>query len=33
MVGPSDVVHGADQWYEMAMKAAFARAIIANAPE
>ena len=27
MVGPSEVVHGADQWYEMVQKTAFARAI------
>ena len=27
MVGPSEVEHGADQWYEMSMKAAFARAL------
>lgn len=27
MVGPSEVVHGADQWYEMMQKAAFARAV------
>lgn len=27
MVGPSEVVHGADQWYEMVQKTAFAAAV------
>ena len=33
MVGPSDVEHGADQWYEMSQRTAFARAVFASAAE
>ena len=33
MVGESDVVHGADVWYEMGLKTAFTRAVMKGAEE